>query len=91
MTTFGGDRLACAAGNAVLEVVLAPGFLEKVQRKANKLRGAVEKLARGWPQVLLTTRRQSQRQHQKPRHHVCGDRRRPGLVGRDRQGPRQRS
>jgi acetylornithine/N-succinyldiaminopimelate aminotransferase len=33
-TTFGGNPLAMAVGNAVLDVVLAPGFLAEVQRKA---------------------------------------------------------
>ena len=32
-TTFGGNPLACAAGNAVLDIILAPGFLEEVERK----------------------------------------------------------
>ena len=32
-TTFGGNPLACAAANAVLDVVLAPGFLDEVDRK----------------------------------------------------------
>ena len=36
-TTFGGNPLACAAGNAVLDVVLAPGFLAEVDRKARVL------------------------------------------------------
>ena len=27
-TTFGGNPLACAAANAVLDVMLAPGFLD---------------------------------------------------------------
>ena len=31
-TTFGGGPLACAAGNAVLDVVLADGFLGQVRR-----------------------------------------------------------
>jgi acetylornithine/N-succinyldiaminopimelate aminotransferase len=31
-STFGGNLLAMAAGNAVLDVVLAPGFLDEVQR-----------------------------------------------------------
>ena len=31
-TTFGGNPLAMAVGNAVLDVVLAPGFLDHVQR-----------------------------------------------------------
>ncbi len=36
-TTFGGNPLACAAANAVLDVILAPGFLDDVQRKARIL------------------------------------------------------
>jgi len=31
----GGNQLAMAVGNAVLDVVLAPGFLDQVQRVAN--------------------------------------------------------
>jgi acetylornithine/N-succinyldiaminopimelate aminotransferase len=33
-STFGGNQLAMAAGNAVLDIVLAPGFLDEVQHKA---------------------------------------------------------
>jgi acetylornithine/N-succinyldiaminopimelate aminotransferase len=33
-STFGGNPLAMAAGNAVLDVILAPGFLQRVQGKA---------------------------------------------------------
>jgi acetylornithine/N-succinyldiaminopimelate aminotransferase len=33
-STFGGNPLAMAAGNAVLDVMLAPGFLERVRRTA---------------------------------------------------------
>ena len=33
-STFGGNPLAMSAGNAVLDVVLAPGFLEHVQKVA---------------------------------------------------------
>ena len=33
-STFGGNPLAMAAGNAVLDVVLEPGFLDRVQRTA---------------------------------------------------------
>lgn len=32
-TTFGGNSLACAVGNAVLDVVLEDGFLAEVRRK----------------------------------------------------------
>ncbi len=46
-TTYGGGPLACAAGNAVLDVVLAPGFLEGVDRVARHLwRGMVALAAR---------------------------------------------
>lgn len=37
-STFGGNPLAMAVGNAVLDVVLAPGFLDHVNRVANYLR-----------------------------------------------------
>jgi acetylornithine/N-succinyldiaminopimelate aminotransferase len=37
-TTFGGNPLACAAANAVLDVILAPGFLAEVTRKGARLR-----------------------------------------------------
>jgi acetylornithine/N-succinyldiaminopimelate aminotransferase len=55
-TTFGGNPLACAAGNAVLDVVLAPGFLEGVERKGRKLRAELDKLAREFPQVYEDAR-----------------------------------
>jgi acetylornithine/N-succinyldiaminopimelate aminotransferase len=55
-TTFGGNPLACAAGNAVLDVILAPGFLEEVQRKGNKLRTAMDGLAKEFPQVYEDAR-----------------------------------
>jgi acetylornithine/N-succinyldiaminopimelate aminotransferase len=55
-TTFGGNPLACAAGNAVLDVILAPGFLEGVQRKGNKLRTELDKIAREFPQVYEDAR-----------------------------------
>ena len=43
-TTFGGNPLACAAGNAVLDIVLAPGFLEHVQHTGTVLVRALEAL-----------------------------------------------
>jgi acetylornithine/N-succinyldiaminopimelate aminotransferase len=55
-TTFGGNPLACAAGNAVLDVMLAPGFLEDVERKARLLRGELESLARDFPSVFREVR-----------------------------------
>jgi acetylornithine/N-succinyldiaminopimelate aminotransferase len=43
-TTFGGGPLACAAGNAVLDVILADGFLDQVQATAAYLRAGLEAL-----------------------------------------------
>ncbi|WP_333825398.1 aspartate aminotransferase family protein [Pinisolibacter sp.] len=37
-TTYGGNQLAMAVGNAVLDVVLAPGFLDEVKQKGLKLK-----------------------------------------------------
>ena len=45
-TTYGGNPLACAAGNAVLDVVLAPGFLDGVDRVARHLWRGLLGLAR---------------------------------------------
>ena len=55
-TTFGGNPLACAAGNAVLDVILAPGFLEEVERKGRRLRTELDRLAREFPQVYEDAR-----------------------------------
>jgi acetylornithine/N-succinyldiaminopimelate aminotransferase len=55
-TTFGGNPLACAAGNAVMDVIMAPGFLEGVQRKGNKLRSELDKIVREFPQVFEDAR-----------------------------------
>ena len=43
-STYGGGPLACAAGQAVLDVMLAPGFLDEVKSKGERLRGALEQL-----------------------------------------------
>ena len=55
-TTFGGNPLACAAGNAVLDVILAPGFLNEVRRKAGVLRTGLEQIARANPAVFAEVR-----------------------------------
>ncbi len=36
-TTFGGNPLACAAALAVLDVVLAPGFIERIAQRGEQL------------------------------------------------------
>ena len=55
-TTFGGNPLACAAANAVLDVVLAPGFLAEVDRKARRLWFALEQVVADYPSVLQDVR-----------------------------------
>ena len=55
-TTFGGNPLACAAANAVLDVILAPGFLAEVDRKARKLWFALEAVVAEYPTVLTEVR-----------------------------------
>ncbi len=55
-TTFGGNPLACAAANAVLDVILAPGFLAEVDRKARKLWFALEAVVAEYPTVLADVR-----------------------------------
>jgi acetylornithine/N-succinyldiaminopimelate aminotransferase len=41
-STFGGNPLACAAGLAVLDAVLAPGFMEEIVRKGRRILAALE-------------------------------------------------
>jgi acetylornithine/N-succinyldiaminopimelate aminotransferase len=55
-TTFGGNPLACAAGNAVLDVMLAPGFLDSVQRKGQYLWDAFTTVAHDFPEVFADVR-----------------------------------
>ena len=43
-STYGGNPLAMAAGEAVLDVLLEPGFLERVERMGERLRGALEQM-----------------------------------------------
>ena len=43
-STFGGNPLAMAVAGAVLDEVLAPGFLDAVQQKASRLKQALEAL-----------------------------------------------
>src|SRR6202044_1507489 len=43
-------------GNAVLDILLAPGFLEEVERKGRKLRAELDKIARENPSVYENAR-----------------------------------
>lgn len=55
-TTFGGNPLACTAANAVLDVILAPGFLDDVERKGRLLWSRLEQVVREEPEVLAEVR-----------------------------------
>src|SRR3546814_1770966 len=43
-STYGGNPLAMAAGNAVLDVILEPDFAEHVQQMGERLRASLEQL-----------------------------------------------
>ncbi len=57
-TTFGGNPLAMAVGNAVLDVVLAPGFLEGVRRTGLHLAQRLAELKDRHPAVIAEVRGQ---------------------------------
>ena len=57
-TTFGGNPLAMAVGNAVLDVVLAPGFLDHVARVGNYFRQQLAGLIAAHPDVFEDVRGQ---------------------------------
>ena len=48
-STFGGNPLACAVANAVLDVMLDEGFLDHVREVAGRLRDELEQLAAAFP------------------------------------------
>jgi len=51
-TTFGGNPLAMAVGNAVLDVILAPGFLKDVERKGLLLKQRMAELKDRHPTII---------------------------------------
>jgi acetylornithine/N-succinyldiaminopimelate aminotransferase len=55
-TTFGGNPLAMACGNAVLDVVLGDGFLKEVERKALLLKQRLAELKDKHPGVIAEIR-----------------------------------
>ncbi len=52
-STFGGGPLAMAVGNAVLDVVAGPGFLESVRRVAGDLTQGLESLKGRYPELIV--------------------------------------
>ena len=57
-TTFGGNPLACAAANAVLDVLLAPGFLDHVAETGRVFAQGLATLVRAHPDVFDEVRGQ---------------------------------
>jgi acetylornithine/N-succinyldiaminopimelate aminotransferase len=55
-STFGGNPLATAVANAVLDVMLADGFMDRVREMGNLLRARAEALAAAHPDVLSGVR-----------------------------------
>jgi len=51
-TTFGGNPLAMAVGNAVLDVVLEDGFLDEVGRKALVMKQGLAAIADEFPEII---------------------------------------
>jgi acetylornithine/N-succinyldiaminopimelate aminotransferase len=55
-STFGGNPLAMAAGNAVLDVMLAPGFIDHVQRMSLLLKQKLAGICDRFPAVVSEVR-----------------------------------
>jgi len=55
-STFGGNPLAMTAGNAVLDVMLADGFLERVRRTSLLLKQKLAEIKDRYPEVVAEVR-----------------------------------
>jgi acetylornithine/N-succinyldiaminopimelate aminotransferase len=55
-STFGGNPLAMAAANAVLDVVLEPGFLDRVRRTGLLLKQRLAEIKDRYPTVIAEVR-----------------------------------
>jgi acetylornithine/N-succinyldiaminopimelate aminotransferase len=55
-STFGGNPMAVACGNAVLDVMLEPGFFERTQRVARLLWGKLEAFVGAYPKLFAELR-----------------------------------
>jgi acetylornithine/N-succinyldiaminopimelate aminotransferase len=55
-STYGGNPLACAVGNAVMEIVADDAFLAEVRRKAGLMRQKLEGLVAAHPDVFELVR-----------------------------------
>jgi acetylornithine/N-succinyldiaminopimelate aminotransferase len=55
-STYGGNPMACAVGNAVLDRVLGPGFIDNVDRMGQRLAWHLQQLAQRFPQYVVELR-----------------------------------
>ncbi len=55
-STFGGNPLAMSVGNAVLDVVLEPGFLDHVNEMSKRLRQQLAMVMDAYPEVVEEVR-----------------------------------
>jgi acetylornithine/N-succinyldiaminopimelate aminotransferase len=55
-STYGGNPLACAVGNAVLDRILEPGFIEHVEKMGQRLAWHLQQLAQRFPQYVVELR-----------------------------------
>jgi acetylornithine/N-succinyldiaminopimelate aminotransferase len=51
-STYGGNPLACSAGNAVVDTMLEPGFLERVRKTADRLWSKLRELMKANDSVI---------------------------------------
>jgi len=55
-STYGSNPLAMAVGNAVLDVMFAPGFFEHVREVGAQLKSGLQKLASDFPELFSEVR-----------------------------------
>ena len=55
-STYGGNPLGCAVGNAVIDIIADPNFLAEVNRKAGLLRQKLEALVGSHPDIFDSVR-----------------------------------
>ena len=55
-TTYGGNPLAMSAGNAVMDVMLEPGFLDHVNDMANQFKQGLSSITDRYPDVFSEVR-----------------------------------
>ena len=55
-STYGGNPLACAVGNAVLDRILGPGFIANVDTMGQRLAWHLQQLAQRFPNYITEVR-----------------------------------